>query len=285
MKNRKIKTVIEGNWVVEGAGVKLKRIFGFGDTELTDPFLLLDNFGSENPEDYIAGFPWHPHRGIETITYMIEGVVEHGDSLGNAGVIKTGQVQWMTAGSGIVHQEMPQAYDGNMRGFQLWANLPKKDKMTTPRYRDIKAEDMPEYKGEGFKMKLICGDYGGVKGPAQDIIIEPWFFDVQAEPGAEFALKVRPEDNVLCCVFEGKGFFDKAKTQEVGKGRLAILEDGGSVACSASGEGLRFMLIAGKPLKEPVAWRGPIVMNTEAELKRAFDEYRKGTFIKAVRPA
>lgn len=284
MKERKIKTILEGNWVVEGAGVKLKRIFGFGDTELTDPFLLLDNFGSENPEDYIAGFPWHPHRGIETITYMIEGVVEHGDSLGNAGVIKTGQVQWMTAGSGIVHQEMPQAYDGNMRGFQLWANLPKKDKMTSPRYRDIRAEDMPEYKGKGFKMKLICGDYGGVKGPAQDIIIDPWFFDVQAEPGAAFKLKVRPEDNVLCSVFEGKGWFDKEKTRAVGPGQLVVLEEGDTVNCSASEEGLRFMLIAGKPLKEPVAWRGPIVMNTEAELKRAFEEYRKGTFIKAGRP-
>ncbi len=265
---------------MEGAGVKLKRIFGFGDTALTDPFLLLDNFGSDNPADYIAGFPWHPHRGIETITYMLEGVVEHGDSLGNSGVIKSGQVQWMTAGSGIVHQEMPKAYDGTMRGFQLWANLPKKHKMTTPRYRDIRAEDMPEFKGDGFKIKLICGDYGGVKGPAQDIIIEPWFFDVQAEPGAEFVLKVRPEDNVLCCVFEGKGWFDKKKEQPVGPGRLAVLEGGDSVFCSASKEGLRFMLMAGKPLNEPVAWRGPIVMNTDSELRKAFEEYRKGTFIK-----
>lgn len=281
MKERKIKKIIEGNWVVEGAGVKLKRIFGFGDTSLTDPFLLLDNFGSRNPADYIAGFPWHPHRGIETITYMLEGEVAHGDSLGNSGVIKSGQVQWMTAGSGIVHQEMPKAYEGNMRGFQLWANLPKKEKMSRPRYRDIHAEDIPEFKGEGFSLKLICGDYGGVSGPAQDIVIRPWFFDVKAEPGAEFALEVRPEDNVLCCVFEGKGWFDKAKTREVGPGQLAVLEEGGtSVACSASKEGLRFMLIAGKPLKEPVAWQGPIVMNTASELRTAFEEYRKGTFLK-----
>ena len=281
MKERKIKKIIEGNWVVEGAGVKLKRIFGFGDTSLTDPFLLLDNFGSKNPADYIAGFPWHPHRGIETITYMLEGVVEHGDSLGNSGVIKSGQVQWMTAGSGIVHQEMPKAYEGNMRGFQLWANLPKKEKMSRPRYRDIHAEDIPEFKGKGFTIKLICGDYGGVSGPAQDIVIKPWFFDVTAEPGAEFALEVRPEDNVLCCVFEGKGWFDKEKTREVGPGQLAVLEEGGtSIACSASKEGLRFMLIAGKPLKEPVAWQGPIVMNTASELRTAFEEYRKGTFLK-----
>ncbi|MDD5209933.1 MAG: pirin family protein [Elusimicrobiales bacterium] len=280
MKERKIKKIVEGMMVMEGAGVKLKRIFGFGDTALTDPFLLLDNFGSKDPADYIAGFPWHPHRGIETITYMIEGVVAHGDSLGNSGTIKSGQVQWMTAGSGIVHQEMPKAWEGNMRGFQLWANLPKKEKMCRPRYRDIKSEDMTEFKGEGYKIKIICGEYGGVSGPAQDIVINPWFFDVQAEPGAEFSLKVRPEDNVLCCVFEGKGWFDKKKTQEVGPGQLAVLEEGETISCSASKEGLRFMLMAGKPLNEPVAWRGPIVMNTESELKKAFEEYRKGTFIK-----
>jgi len=280
MKTRAIKTVVEGNWVMEGAGVKLKRIFGFGDTELTDPFLLLDNFGSEDPADYIAGFPWHPHRGIETITYMIEGTVEHGDSLGNSGVISSGQVQWMTAGSGIVHQEMPKAYEGTMRGFQLWANLPKKHKMTRPRYRDIKAEDIPLVKGAGYEMKLICGDHGGVKGPARDIVIEPWFFDVKARPGAEFSLDLRPEDNVLCCVFEGEGFFDKEKTRAIKPGQLAVLGNGEKLSCSAGKEGLRFMLIAGKPLGEPVAWRGPIVMNTQAELRTAFEEYRKGTFIR-----
>ncbi len=280
MKTRKIKTVSEGQSIIEGAGVRLKRIFGFGDTELTDPFLLLDNFGSENPEDYIAGFPWHPHRGIETITYMIEGVFKHGDSLGNSGVISSGQVQWMTAGSGIVHQEMPQAYEGNMRGFQLWANLPKKEKMTRPRYRGIKAGDMKEYKGEGFTVKLICGEYGGVSGPARDIVINPWFFDVKAEPGAEFRLDVRPEDNVLCCLFEGSGWFDAEKSREITPGQLAVLEGGEALACAASKDGMRFMLLAGKPLKEPVAWQGPIVMNTQSELKRAFDEYRKGTFIK-----
>ncbi len=280
MKIRALKTVIEGNWVMEGAGVKLHRVFGFGDTGLTDPFLLLDNFGSDDPKDYIAGFPWHPHRGIETITYMIEGVVEHGDSLGNSGVIADGQVQWMTAGSGIIHQEMPKACEGNMRGFQLWANLPKKDKMTRPRYRDIRAEDIPEVKGEGYTIKIICGEYGGVEGPAQDIIIRPWFFDVTAEPGAEFTLNTRPEDKVLCCVFEGAGSFDKEKTLSVGSGQLAVMEEGDALACAASREGLRFMLMAGKPLKEPVAWRGPIVMNTQSELKTAFDEYRKGTFIK-----
>ncbi|OGR42279.1 MAG: hypothetical protein A2X35_00820 [Elusimicrobia bacterium GWA2_61_42] len=280
MKIRKIKTVIEGNWVVEGAGVKLKRIFGFGDTALTDPFLLLDNFGSADPADYIAGFPWHPHRGMETITYMIEGEVAHGDSLGNAGVIKSGQVQWMTAGSGIVHQEMPKACAGTMQGFQLWANLPKKHKMTRPSYRDIKAESIPEVKGPGYKIKVICGEYGGIKGPAQDIVIEPWFFDVTVDAGAAFALNVRPEDNVLACVFEGQGWFDEEKKRAVGPGQLAVMDEGDTLACAASSEGLRFMLIAGRPLKEPVAWRGPIVMNTEHELKVAFDEYRKGTFLK-----
>ncbi len=277
---RKLKTVVEGKWVMEGAGVKLKRIFGFGDTGLTDPFLLLDNFGSGDPNDYMAGFPWHPHRGIETVTYMIEGAVAHGDSLGNSGVIKTGQVQWMTAGSGIVHQEMPQAYKGVMRGFQLWANLPRKDKMTRPRYRDIRAEDIPAVSGDGYTLKIICGEYGGVSGPARDIIINPWFFDVKAKPGAEFTLDLRPEDNVLCCVFEGRGFFDKARTRELAAGQLAVLDKGGKLACAASKEGLRFMLMAGKPLREPVAWGGPIVMNTEAELRTAFEEYSKGTFIK-----
>lgn len=280
MKARTIKAVAEGQWVVDGAGVKLKRIFGFGDTALTDPFLLLDNFGSDNPEDYLAGFPWHPHRGIETITYILEGVVEHRDSLGNSGVIKSGQVQWMTAGSGIVHQEMPKAYERTLRGFQLWANLPKKDKMTRPRYRDIKAADMKDYKGEGFSLKLICGEYGGVEGPAQDIVIKPWFFDVKADPGAAFKLEVRPEDNVLCCVFEGSGTLDGKDGRVLTPGQLAVLQDGDALDCHASKEGLRFMLMAGKPLNEPVAWRGSIVMNTEAELKRAFNEYRAGKFIK-----
>ncbi|MBI5744096.1 MAG: pirin family protein [Elusimicrobia bacterium] len=280
MKTRNILKVLKGNQVLEGAGVKLMRIFGFGDTELTDPFLLLDNFGSDDPDDYIAGFPWHPHRGIETITYMLEGVVEHGDSLGNKGVIRDGQVQWMTAGSGIVHQEMPKAYAGAMRGFQLWSNLPRKHKMTRPRYRDIQAGSIPEAKGPGWSMKVICGEYDGVKGPAEEIFTDPWFFDVKAEPGAEFALKTRPEDKVLCCVFEGRAYFDKGRENAVEPGQAAVLDEGEALAVAAGPSGARFMLMAGKPLKEPVAWRGPIVMNTEAELKRAFDEYRKGTFIK-----
>ncbi|OGR80540.1 MAG: hypothetical protein A2X32_00890 [Elusimicrobia bacterium GWC2_64_44] len=280
MKNRKIKELLEGQWVLEGAGVKLKRMFGFGNTELTDPFLLLDHFGSANPEDYMAGFPWHPHRGIETITYMLEGTVEHGDSLGNKGVISDGQVQWMTAGSGIVHQEMPKRHDSPTRGMQLWANLPKKHKMVRPRYRDIKAEDMKLYQGEGFTVRIICGEYGGVQGPAEDIVIQPWYFDVQAKPGSEFTLDLRPEDNVLVYVFEGAGSFEGKSGQAVPAGRVAVLEDGDALACVAGKDGMRFLLMAGKPLKEPVAWRGPIVMNTESELKRAFDEYRKGTFIK-----
>lgn len=196
------------------------------------------------------------------------------------GVIKGGQVQWMTAGSGIIHQEMPKAYDGTMRGFQLWANLPRKHKMTRPRYRDIRAGDIPEAGGPGWSMKIICGEYGGTAGPAEDIIIKPWFFDVKVAPGAEIELATRPEDNVICCVFEGKGWFDKAKARPVEPGQAALLGEGEALRCAAAPEGLRFMLMAGKPLGEPVAWRGPIVMNTETELKIAFDEYRKGTFIK-----
>lgn len=280
MKTRKVKEILEGQWVIEGAGVKLRRIFGFGKTELTDPFLLMDHFGSANPDDYLPGFPWHPHRGIETITYMLEGEVEHGDSLGNKGVIKDGQVQWMTAGSGIVHQEMPKRHDGPTRGMQLWTNLPRKHKMTRPRYRDIKAEDMKEFKGGGFVLKIICGEYGGVQGPAEDIVIKPWYFDVKAEAGAEFTLDLRPEDNVLCYAFEGSGSFEGKGGKELSLGQLAVLGEGDALACAAGPKGFRFMLMAGQPLKEPVAWRGPIVMNTESELKRAFDEYRKGTFLK-----
>jgi redox-sensitive bicupin YhaK (pirin superfamily) len=280
MKYRKTTAVLKGAYVMEGAGVKLRRIFGFGDTELTDPFLLLDNFGSENPDDYTAGFPWHPHRGIETVTYMLEGVVEHGDSLGNSGVIKNGQVQWMTAGSGIIHQEMPRVYEGTMRGFQLWTNLPRKDKMTAPRYRDLLAADMPEVKTDGAKIKVICGEYEGATGPAGDIIIKPWFFDVKIYAGRKLEIKVRPEDTVLCFVFEGKGWFDREKKRLIEPGQLAVLKEGDSLSCAAPETGLRFLLIAGKPLKEPVAWRGPIVMNTEAELRTAFEEYGNGTFIK-----
>ena len=279
MTYRSVFKVLEGAETVDGAGVRLHRIFGFGDTALTDPFLLLDNFGSDDPDDYTAGFPWHPHRGIETVTYMVEGVVEHGDSLGNSGVIRNGQVQWMTAGSGIIHQEMPRAYDGTMRGLQLWVNLPRAHKMTPPRYRDIKAEDVPSVKGAGWEMKLICGSYGGVEGPARDIVLKPWFFDVKAAPGAVFPLDVRPKDNVLCLVFEGGGSFEEGG-EALKPGRLAVLRGGDQVRCSASSEGMRFMLMAGRPLGEPVAWRGPIVMNTEEELAKAFREYRDGTFIK-----
>jgi len=263
---------------MEGAGVRLKRLFGFGDTALTDPFLLLDNFGSDDPDDYTAGFPWHPHRGIETITYMLEGVVEHGDSLGNSGVIKDGQVQWMTAGSGIIHQEMPRAYKGTMRGFQLCANLPRSHKMMPPRYRDLGAGDMPVVAEKGFSVKVICGEYGGVKGPARDIVIDPWLFDVKVQPGAECALELRPEDNVLCMFFEGSAVHG-GKT-ELPAGSLCALGSGNALKFTAGSAGARFLLIAGRPLKEPVAWRGPIVMNTEAELSAAFEEYSGGTFIK-----
>lgn len=280
MSYRTIRTVLEEQTVMEGAGVRLKRIFGFGDTALTDPFLLLDHFGSNDPADYMAGFPWHPHRGIETVTYMLEGVVEHMDSMGNRGTIGAGQVQWMTAGSGIVHQEMPQPMPGIMRGFQLWVNLPAASKMTAPRYRDIHAEDIPSVQQDGAHVQVISGTFAGVPGPAKDIIAQPWYFDVRIPPGRSITLDVRVEDTVLCFVVEGHGWLDENKTRLFAPDELAVMTGGNAVLCTAADDGMRFLLMAGKPLREPIAWRGPIVMNTDDELHTAFEELRAGTFIK-----
>jgi len=282
MKLRTMKKIIHGTPTVEGAGVHLSRVFGFHDTSLFDPFLLLDDFRSDDPARYRAGFPWHPHRGIETITYVIAGSVEHGDSMGNRGVISAGDTQWMTAGSGIVHQEMPQGDTaGRMGGFQLWANLPRTHKMMDPRYRDIKRDQVPEVKLEdGVVVRIICGTVGKHKGPVKDVVIDPEYLDVTVPVGAEFIHDTKQGHTVLAYVIGGTGYFDKEKSGRIKNGSLCLYEDGDRCVIAADKEPVRFLLISGKPINEPVAWYGPIVMNTEEELETAFEEYRNGTFLK-----
>ena len=278
----KINKIFKSMPTLEGAGVKLKRALGFNEVPLFDPFLLLDDFRSDNPDDYIRGFPWHPHRGIETITYVLQGDVEHGDSLGNNGVIGPGDVQWMTAGSGIIHQEMPKGNaEGKMHGFQLWANLPAKNKMMDPRYREINSKEIPELKLPGGALvKIICGELSGVKGPAQDIVIEPEYLDVSLPPNSEFRHTVKPGHTVFAYIINGSGFFSEEKNQKIENTSLVLFDDGDEITAFSEKTGMRFLLISGKPLGEPVAWRGPIVMNTQEELKTAFDEYAKSKFIK-----
>jgi len=279
---RKVQKVIKSKPTLEGAGVHLKRVFGNNEVSLFDPFLLLDDFRSDNPDHYLAGFPWHPHRGIETITYVIRGDVEHGDSMGNKGVISSGDTQWMTAGSGIIHQEMPQGDpEGRMEGFQLWANLPKSHKMMDPRYRDVKRSQVPEIRTEsGATIKIICGRVGKHQGPVQDIVIDPEYLDVNVPAGIEFIHPTKRGHTVFAYVIEGKGLFETNSDALIGNGTLALFADGDKVAVTAKNEPVRFLLISGKPINEPVAWYGPIVMNTEEELETAFEEYRNGTFIK-----
>jgi redox-sensitive bicupin YhaK (pirin superfamily) len=296
---RKIKRVFRSKPTIEGAGVHLKRAMGFAEAPLFDPFLLLDDFRSDTPDHYLKGFPWHPHRGIETITYVLRGNVEHGDSMGNKGVIGSGDVQWMTAGSGIIHQEMPRGDDkGFMWGFQLWANLPASQKMMDPRYRDVTARTIPEIRLEnGALVRIICGTVKGKKGPVQDIVIDPEYLDITLPPHTEFVHPVKKGYTAFAYVIDGRGYFCKEKdpfSYEVegvnyfdiqrdpflGNESLVLLEDGDQVAVSTEKQLVRFLLISGKPLREPVAWYGPIVMNTREELRIAFDEYRAGTFIK-----
>jgi redox-sensitive bicupin YhaK (pirin superfamily) len=283
---RKVRKVIKSKPTLEGAGVHLKRAFGNSEVPLFDPFLLLDDFRSDNPEHYRPGFPWHPHRGIETITYVLTGEVEHGDSMGNKGVISSGDTQWMTAGSGIVHQEMPRGdYEGRMEGFQLWANLPRSDKMMEPRYRDIKSSQVPEAVLEnGTKVKIICGKVGKHEGPVKGIVIDPEYLDVIVPAKAEFLHPTKRGHTVFAYVIEGKGHFDQKKDAPLGNGTLCLFDDGDHVAITTEHEPVRFLLISGKPIGEPVAWYGPIVMNTEEELELAFEEYRNGTFIKHKKP-
>lgn len=282
MTTRKIKRVSTSVPTLEGAGVHLHRAFGNSDVSLFDPFLLLDDFRSDTPEHYRKGFPWHPHRGIETITYVVKGDVEHGDSLGNKGDITCGDVQWMTAGSGIIHQEMPKGDSvGRMEGFQLWANLPAADKMMHPRYRDISAAQIPIVKlAGGVTVKVICGRIGEVRGPVQDVMIEPEYLDVTLPPDATMVHPTPEAHTVFAYVYAGSGRFDDARDALLGNRTLVLFDRGESVGVTAGEEGLSFLLVAGKPLGEPVAWGGPIVMNTQEELQAAFDEYRNGTFIK-----
>lgn len=278
---RLIKTVLRSIPTMEGAGVRVNRVFGNSETDIMDPFLLLDHFGSENPEDYMKGFPWHPHRGIETITYMIEGEVKHEDSLGNAGTIETGDVQWMTAGSGIVHQEMPHRSNGRMMGFQLWANLPHSNKMMHPRYQDVKASEIPEIVTEsGAKVRIICGKIDGTCGPVNEIVTDPEYMDVIVPSGNEFTHSVKKGHTVFAYVFDGNGYFDENKERLIESNHLVLFEDGEQIIVKTGEEQIRFLLVSGKPIGEPVAWYGPIVMNTHEELDTAFREYRNGTFIK-----
>jgi len=298
-KNRKIRKVIKSKPTIEGAGVHLKRAFGFSELPAFDPFLLLDDFRSEDPRYYIKGFPWHPHRGIETITYVLHGDVEHGDSMGNKGVIGSGDVQWMTAGSGIIHQEMPKGDNkGLMWGFQLWANLPSSQKMMNPRYRDVKDNQIPEISTEdGVAIRVICGDIKGTRGPVRDIVIDPEYLDFTVPAGSEIIHPTKPGHTVFAYVIGGKAYFCREKnpfTYEmeganyfdfqrnpfVTNDTLALFDDGEQIVVSTEDEPVRFLLISGKPLGEPVAWYGPIVMNTQEELRIAFEEYQNGTFIK-----
>lgn len=278
---RKIKTILKSHPTIEGAGVHLKRVFGYHQVPDLDPFLLLDHFGSDNPRDYLLGFPWHPHRGIETVTYMLDGAVEHGDSIGNSGVIKSGDVQWMTAGSGIIHQEMPKQYTGLMTGFQLWVNLPAKGKMMNPRYRDVQADTIPVVTlDSGIKVKVISGELEGTKGPVKDLVIDTEYLDVSMPPKSVFERSFEKDYRVFAYVIEGDGYFEYGSSNLVDSQHLVLFDDGDDINIKAGEKALRFLLISGRPLDEPVAWYGPIVMNTQKELDLAFEEYRNGTFIK-----
>jgi len=276
---RKVEKVFRGEAVIEGAGVHLRRVFGYYDTLLFDPFLMLDDFRSDSAEEYLSGFPWHPHRGIETITYVLKGDVEHGDSLGNKGVISSGDVQWMTAGSGIIHQEMPKGDDnGSMYGFQLWANLPARQKMMEPRYRDISAADIPEVELEnGTKIRVIAGTVFGVSGPADDIVIDPQYLDCRVPAETEFIHKTKKGYTTFLYVIAGEG---SVSGTSVSNRTLVLFGDGEELAIRSSDNHVRFLLLSGRPLKESIAWRGPIVMNTEEELDQAFSEIRNETFTK-----
>ena len=299
MSLRPIRQIIQTKPTIEGAGVKLQRAFGFGKTKDFDPFLLLDDFRNNNPEDYLAGFPWHPHRGIETITYVLAGSVEHGDSLGNKGKMTAGDVQWMTAGSGILHQEMPKGDgQGRMHGFQLWANLPSSLKMTDPRYQDIPASAIPEVTDDdGTHVRVISGEFWGKKGPVVGVAADPHYLDVAVPPGQRKRLKVETTRNAFAYVFAGSGTFrdasdpqavlteqvapvDAAPVYDVMNHSLVLFDRGDEITVQAGPEGIRFLLVSGKPIEEPVAWYGPIVMNTQKQLRQAMTDLQDGTFIR-----
>jgi len=273
---RKVEKILERQLTLEGAGVKLKRVLGNNEDSTLDPFLLLDHFGSENPKDYIKGFPWHPHRGIETVTYMWTGEVEHGDSMGNKGVIRSGDVQWMTAGSGIIHQEMPQKYEGLMQGFQLWVNLPAEKKMMDPRYRGIEKDQIPKVQKDGVKIKIIAGKIDETEGPVRDLVTGVEYFDVDLMAGKTFEHDAPKNWTVFAYVVNGS---IEVRDEAITLGHCAVFGEGTSVRINSK-EGARFLFASGEPLKEPVAWGGPIVMNTEEELNKAFEELDLGTFVK-----
>ena len=282
MTIRRIAKIFRSRPTIEGAGVHLKRAFGYSQIPQFDPFLMLDDFHTSNPDEYLAGFPWHPHRGIETITYVLDGLVEHGDSMGNKGAIGAGDVQWMTAGSGIIHQEMPQlSPTGTMWGFQFWANLPAGQKMMAPRYRDVKAADIPEVTLEnGVKVKIIAGEAGGVKGPVEDIVIEPEMLDISVPSGAVFSHQLPAGHTAFAYILSGEGGFDDNREVHVQETVVLFEHAGDTIQVTALDRLLRFLIVTGKPLNEPIAWQGPIVMNTQEELKVAFEEYQRGTFVK-----
>jgi quercetin 2,3-dioxygenase len=278
---RSIESITTSVPTREGAGVHLRRAFGFHTPEKTDPFLLFDDFRSDIPAHYLQGFPWHPHRGIETITYMLKGEVEHGDSLGNRGVISGGDVQWMTAGGGIIHQEMPKG-DGNgaMHGFQLWLNLPTREKMCPPRYRGITPKQIPEVRLEsGATIKIICGRIGDTVGPVTDISTDPEYLDITLPVGTTLTHSTHTGYTAMAYVIGGSGRFAPNATSDCNNTTLVMFSDGDKIIVAAGSQGLRFLLMTGKPLHEPIAWQGPIVMNTEEELVQAFQEYRNGTFL------
>jgi quercetin 2,3-dioxygenase len=299
MSLRPVNKVLQTQATIEGAGVRLQRAFGFGKTKDFDPFLLFDDFRNDNPADYLAGFPWHPHRGIETITYVLAGTVEHGDSLGNKGKMTAGDVQWMTAGSGILHQEMPKGDpQGRMHGFQLWANLPSSLKMTDPRYQDIPSAAIPEVTDDdGTKARIISGEFWGKRGPVEGVAADPNYLDISVPPGKEKRLRVETDRNAFAYVFAGSGSFRGASdpravltdkvvdpnappVYDVKNHSLVLFDRGDEVVVQAGAEGIRFLLVSGRPLEEPVAWYGPIVMNTQDELRQAMRELNDGTFIK-----
>jgi quercetin 2,3-dioxygenase len=300
MSIRPVKTISTATPAMEGAGVHLHRVFGFGEPSLTDPFLMMDDFRNDRPEDYLRGFPWHPHRGIETITYVLAGMVEHGDSLGNRGTLGAGDVQWMTAGSGIMHQEMPRGdFAGRMHGFQLWANLPASLKMTTPRYQDVKGKDIPEITDDdGTRVRVVVGNFWGKSGPVDGIAADPQYLDISVPPGKRKVFKIDTYRTAFAYIFEGSATFRDASAprgvlvekefegEELhlrdmsGNRTLVVFGTGDEVTVQAGDHGVRFLLISGAPLKEPVAWHGPIVMNTREELVTAMNDLRAGTFIR-----
>ena len=299
MSLRPVKEVIQTKPTLEGAGVKLQRAFGFGKTKDFDPFLLLDDFRNDNPADYLAGFPWHPHRGIETITYVLAGSVEHGDSLGNKGAMTAGDVQWMTAGSGILHQEMPKGDSkGRMHGFQLWANLPASLKMTDPRYQDIPSSAIPEVTDDdGTRARVISGEFWGKRGPVEGVAADPNYLDISVAPNQRKRIKVETTRNAFAYVFAGSGAFrdasnpqavlteqvakpEAAPVYDIGDHSLVLFDRGDEITVQAGPEGIRFLLVSGRPIEEPVAWYGPIVMNTQEQLRTAMAELQDGTFIR-----